>query len=95
MTHSDALNIAAKAWEQVKPEDDPPFEQCAQDHKFRLAYKVESVAKTGTCEDDFDRAVHAILNPPQGVSPVTPIPDAQPATEKQPKTRAPRAKAKK
>jgi hypothetical protein len=82
MTHSDALNIAAKAWEQVKPEDDPPFEQCAQDHKFRLAYKVESVAKTGTCEDDFDRAVHAILNPqPEAASDATPAPAAAKQTK--------------
>lgn len=83
MTPQDAMNIAAQAWEQVKPEDDPPFEQCAPDHKFRLAYKVESVAKTGTLEDDFDRAVYAILHPPQGVSPVTPIPDA-PAKAEEP-----------
>jgi hypothetical protein len=83
MTPQDAMNIAAKAWERVKPEDDPPFDQCAPDHKFRLAYKVESVAKTGRIEDDFDSEVYAILNPPQGVSPMTPIPDApsEPASE--------------
>lgn len=81
MTHQDAMNIAAQAWAQVKPEDDPPFDQCAPDHKFRLAYKVESVAKGGRLEDDFDCEVYRILNPPQGVSPVTPIPDAPPAAE--------------
>lgn len=65
MTHQDALNIAAQAWEQVKPEDDPPFERCVQGHQFRLADKVREVAKGGNPDDDFDRAVQAILNPPQ------------------------------
>lgn len=84
MTHQDALDIAAQAWAQVKAVGDPPFEQCAQNHKSRLAYKVDSVANGSNPEDDFDREVYRILNPPQGVSSVTPIPGVQPVEQKEP-----------
>ena len=67
MTHEESRNIAAKAWEKVKGGSDPSFNQCATIHQAHLAYKVESVAKTGTAEDDFDRAAQAILSKPTEV----------------------------
>lgn len=79
MTHQEALNIAGQAWDRVKTDDDPLFVKCSHEHRLRLAYKVESVAKTGRLEDDFDCEAYRILNPPRAVSPVTPIPEAPPA----------------
>src|SRR5262245_29355061 len=64
MTHEDIREIAAKAWEEVKPSTDPPFTQCATVHQSSLAYKVENVAKSGSAGDDFERAALAILTRP-------------------------------
>lgn len=91
MTHADCMKIAAQAWEQTKPADDPSFEQCALDHQFRLAYKVESVKKTGRLEDEFDQAVKAILDaPPTEVLVEPPVePPVDPAAQKPEKTAKP------
>lgn len=98
MLDSEARTIAAQAWAQVKSADDPGFEACAEDHKSKLAYKVQNVAKSGTREDAFDEAVHAILNAPLALTePEAPVEAAQveaapePAPEPKPKRkRAPK-----
>jgi hypothetical protein len=71
MLDSEARKIAAQAWAQVKAADDPGFGACAPDHQSKLAYKAINVAKSGTREDAFDEAVHAILSAtPQSPEPV-------------------------
>jgi hypothetical protein len=79
MLDSEARRIAAQAWAQVKPADDPDFRACAPNHQSRLAYKAQSVAKTGTREDAFDEAVFAILNPPPQVDEPAPLVEVAPA----------------
>jgi curved DNA-binding protein CbpA len=58
----DADRIAAQAWAQVKDPADPPFEKCAEEHRWNLAYKVQGVHQFGTASDEFEKAVLAILD---------------------------------
>src|ERR1700752_85711 len=67
MTHQEYMALAAQIWNHVKPEADPPFHACAQDHQFRLAYKVQSVDGGGKCEDEFDRIAREWLSRPEDV----------------------------
>lgn len=55
--------IAEKAWNEIKADDDPLFTLCANTHRENLIYKADSVKASGVCADQFDRAVWDLLNP--------------------------------
>lgn len=65
MTYQDYSNIAALAWHIVKDANDPEFTKCAADHQSRLAYKVESVHKSGARDDQFDHHAAQMLTMPK------------------------------
>lgn len=64
MTHQRYREIAGLAWHVVKDPRDPEFGGCAGDHQNKLAYKVESVHKSGKCEDQFDEIAAKLIEMP-------------------------------
>lgn len=53
--------VAAMAWDLMKPDDDPMFSGCHQDHQSKLIYHAQDVQKTGVADDPFEKMVAAVL----------------------------------
>lgn len=57
--------VAAIAWDLVKPDDDPLFSGCHRDHQEKLIYHARDVQRTGIVGDDFERKVAEVLANPE------------------------------
>ena len=57
--------VAAIAWDLVKPDDDPLFSGCHRDHQEKLIYHARDVQRTGIVGDDFERKVAEVLTSPE------------------------------
>lgn len=63
--HKDFCDMAALAWHVTKGQGDPELPNCALDHQFKMAFKVESVHKSGVKEDRFDQIAAQLLSLPR------------------------------
>lgn len=60
--------VAVIAWNWSKAGDDPPFHLCTQDHREKLVYHAQGVAKGGAVTTPFDKAVRDVLTNPAKVA---------------------------
>ena len=71
--------VAAIAWNWSKAGDDPPFHLCTQDHREKLIYHAQNVAKGGAATTPFDKAVWDVLtNPAKVAAELAPKPEPKP-----------------
>lgn len=62
MTYLEIVGIAAAAWSQVKPAEDPEFNSCTMHYRDQLIAQTEAVITTRSATTDFERAVLAIAD---------------------------------
>ena len=56
---------AALAWDLVKDDDDPLFQDCQIDHRNTLVYLAQNVKATGLAATPFEQKVKAVLLDPE------------------------------
>ncbi len=62
MQYAEVKAIAAAAWSQVKPAEDPEFDAVSMHFRDQLVAQTEAVVKTRNATSDFEKAVLAILD---------------------------------
>jgi hypothetical protein len=62
MQYAEIKAIAAAAWSQVKPAEDPEFDAISMHFRDQLVAQTEAVVKTRNATSDFEKAVLSILD---------------------------------
>jgi len=57
MHFTDVLNLAARAWHEVKDANDPEFNQCAVTHRENLGAAAQGVVNSGLAFTPFEKTV--------------------------------------
>lgn len=92
---TEVVRVAAEAWREVKPAEDPDFNNCALSHREKLVAEVEGVIRTNTARTDFEKAVKRILDrdlkapEPEPEPAPAPDPAPEPASEVETETSEP------
>ena len=62
MTYPEIVGIAAAAWSQVKPAEDPELNGCTMHYRDQLIAQTEAVINTRSATTNFEKAVLAIVD---------------------------------